>query len=223
MDRYTLDWCDRYLDELLDKMGSDLFPLPIKLNRFITITLDFIRETTKSLEVTQEVSDDIKPLLIRSNYTIIQDPINQNLWTCPEPADYIRLVSLVPLFLDSVDNHLKQKAKKVKILKEGQREAYKRDPFNNATNEYPQVFRYANLFKIDVGDATINYSKALLSYIKKPNFADENDLTVRIVNLPDITIEQLLLKTADALRFSTGDSDAVANYQFGQSFGKKGK
>jgi hypothetical protein len=223
MARYDLDWSDRYLDELLDKMGSDLFPLPIKLNRFIMVTLDFIRESTKNLEITQEVSDDIKPLLIRSNYTILQDPINQNLWTCPEPADYIRLVSLVPLFLDPVDNHLKQKAKKVKILKEGQREAYKRDPFNNATNEYPQVFRYANLFKIDVGDDTVNYSKALLSYIKKPNFADVNDLTIRIVNLPDITIEQLLLKTADALRFSTGDSDAVANYQFGQSFGKRGK
>lgn len=220
MDRYSLDWCDRYLDELLDKMGSDLFPLPIKLNRFQTICLDFVREHTEYLEVTQEISDDLKPLLVRSKYDLVQDTNQRNLWTLPEPADYLRLVSLVPLYLDVVDGYEKQKAKKVSILKEGQREEYKRDPYRTPTDEYPHVFRYSNLFKIDVGSPSTAYTKALLTYVKKPLFAKEDELEKRIVNLPDISIEQILLKTADSLRVTTGDTNSGNTYQFNQTFGK---
>lgn len=223
MDRYTLDWCDRYLDELLDKMGSDLFPLPIKLNRFITVALDFIRESTEYIESSQEISDDIKTLIIRAKYTVIQDGAESNLWNLPEPTDYLRLISLVPLFIDPIDGFEKQKSKKVSILKEGQRESYKRDPFRKATNEYPQVFRYANLFKIDVGDNSTTYTKALLSYVKKPTFAEIDELENRIVNLPDISIEKILLKTADALRFTSGDATAPTGYQFNQTFGKRNR
>ena len=56
---YTVSYCDRFMDELLDKMGSDYFPLPIKLSRFESITLNFIRESSTFLEATQELSDDI--------------------------------------------------------------------------------------------------------------------------------------------------------------------
>jgi hypothetical protein len=79
------------------------------------------------------------------------------------------------------------------------------------------------VFKVNVGDASVVYSKALIAYIKKPTFGDINDLTERIVDLPDMSIEKILLKTANALRFSTGDSDAVANFQFADSFGKRNK
>lgn len=223
MNRYTLDWCDRYLDELLDKMGSDLFPLPIKMNRFITIALDFVRETTEYIESSQEISDDIKTLIVRSKYSVIQDTSESNLWNLPEPTDYMRLISLVPLFLDPVDGFEKQKSKKVSIVKEGQRESYKRDPFRTPTHEYPQVFRHGNLFKIDVGDSSVNYIKAILSYVKKPSFAEIDELDKRIVNLPDISIEKILLKTADALRFTSGDATAATNYQFTQTFGKRNR
>ena len=50
---YTVSYCDRFMDELLDKMGSDYFPLPIKLSRFESITLNFIRESSTFLEATQ--------------------------------------------------------------------------------------------------------------------------------------------------------------------------
>jgi hypothetical protein len=223
MDRYSLEWCDQYLDSLLDKMGSDYFPLPVKLDRFITITYDFIHKQTKDLEINQGASDQIKNILVRRRFTITKDALEplKNIWNVPEPADYFRLVGLLPVINQSGNDMIK--AKKPATLQEGQAISYARDPFRKASAEYPNVFRLENFFKIDVGDDTTVYDNCLVSYVKEPLFADGNNLTNRIVNLSNVAIEKILLKTADSLRVTTGDVTAASTYQMTQSFGKKNR
>lgn len=225
MDRYSLEWASLHIDSLIDKMGSDYFPIKIKLERFITMTYDFIRENTQYLEANQEISDDLKTLLIRFKSGLVKDDEihSSNVWNVPEPADYCRLVSIVPMVYDDVTKHDMVKAKDVKIIKEGQANAYNRDPFREATAEYPSVQRIANMFKIDVGRDTTIYNKALLAYIKEPTFAKISNTQERIVNLPNIAIEKICLNTADSLRITTGDATSAPNVQYNSSFGKKGK
>ena len=218
MDRYTLEWFDEYCDELLDKMGSDLFPLPIKYNRFKTLTLEFINYSAKYMEATQKVSDDIKDLIVKGKFPLVQNTI-EDVWETAEPSNYYRLISIVPLFEDKHGTEMKV-CKKPAIMKEGQRLAVGRDPFKCATDEYPNIYRLSNLFQIDVGPkSTIGYSTAICTYIKKPTFALLSNLEDRIVNLHDSAIEQIVLKTADSLRFSTGDQNSISNYQFNQTYG----
>lgn len=218
MDRYSLEWFDDYADELLDKMGSDLFPLSIKLNRFKTMTLAFINDALKYMETTQKLSDDIKSLIVPGVKIPLQKDLINNIWEAAEPSDYYRLISAVPLTSENgTDMKL---CKEVKILKEGQRLAYSRDPFREATDEYPNIFRVSNLFQIDVGlKSTVVYDNALVSYVKKPVFGILGDLTQRIVNLHDSAIEEIVLKTTDSLRFSTGDATSVSNFNFNQTYG----
>lgn len=218
MDRYSLEWFDEYCDELLDKMGSDLFTLPIKYNRFKTLTLEFINDTAKYMEATQKVSDDIKDLIVKNKFPLVKDTL-ENVWETAEPTNYYRLISIVPLTEDQYGTEMKV-CKKPAILKEGQRLAVERDPFKCATDEYPNIYRLSKLFQIDVGQkSNINYTKCLFTYIKKPVFALMSNLEDRIVNLHDSAIEQIVLKTADSLRFSTGDLSSVSNYQFNQTYG----
>lgn len=225
MTRYSLEWADRHIDSLIDKMGSDYFPIAVKHERFQTMTYDFIRENTEYLEVNQEISDDIRPILVQLKSDVVRDDtgIAKNVWNVPEPADYCRLVGLLPIIIDPITGNEMIKAKEVKIIKEGQRVSYARDPFRTATAEYPNVYRIANMFKIDVGSDSIQYDKALISYIKNPTFAPLTRIQDRIVNLSNIAIEKICLNTADSLRVTTGDSTAPSNYQFNSGFGKKGK
>ena len=225
MERYSLEWVDKHIDSLIDKLGSDYFPLQIKLDRFETMTYDFIRENTSVLEADQEISDDIKTLMVKKSVVIVKetDFAQKNIWNLPEPADYCRLVSVVPVITDPVTGHDMIKAKKVHIVKEGQRMSYNRDPWRESSAEYPSVYRMENLFKIDVGSDKTTYHKGLITYIKNPVFASINDLDKRIVNLSNIAIEKICLKTADSLRVTTGDATAATNFQFNTGFGKKGK
>ena len=225
MTRYSLEWCDMHLDSLLDKMGSDYFSLPIKLDRFVTLAYDFIHKHTKDLEITQEASDQLKNILVKDNFPIVKSDteILSNVWEVPEPGDYLRLISILPLIEDELSGKYLTKAKKPATLREGQVIAYSRDPFRKASAEYPNVTRISNFFNIDVGDDVSHYDAALMAYVKKPIFAEITQLEKRIVNLSDIAIEKILNKTADSLRVTTGDPTVSATYPFNQSFGKKNK
>lgn len=217
---YTIEECDKYLDELTDKLGSDYFPLPVKFGRFITATYDFIREHSKYLETTQEISDDIKPLLIKRKHVMVAST-SPGIYEIAEPADYLRLISVEPYA--RINNVDVKKFKKVYIIKEGQKVAYERDPFREPTPFYPTILRNSNIFEVNVGNDTDTYLNALVTFLKKPTFGNINVDTDRIVNLPDIAIEQIMMKTAEALRFTSGDETASSIYQFDQTFGKRNK
>lgn len=218
---YTIEECDKYLDELTDKMGSDFFPLPIKFGRFITYTLDFIRENSGFAEANQEISDNIKTLLVRRENALIPVVGSPGSFLMAEPIDYHRLISLYPYArIAGINTKL---AKKVAIIKEGQKLAYERDPFRKPSPFYPTVTRLENFFQIDTNDLANTYILGEIAYIKKPTFGSIDVLTDRIVNLPDTSIEMILLKTADSLRFTTADESAKDIYIFNQTFGKRNK
>ena len=219
---YTIKYCDDHLDSLTDKLGSDYFPLPVKMGRFVTMTYDFIRENAEWFEANQEVSDDIKPLVIRQEMDCVA-VINSNnsLFEVVEPSNYFRLLSLVPLIVNGATRI--KRAKTIKIIREGQRDAYIRDPFRTPIPEEPHITRRANFFEINVGTNNENYTKATLAYIKKPTFGDINNDNAIIVNLPDIAIEKIMLKTAASLRFTTADESANDIYLFDRTFGKRSK
>lgn len=228
---YTLDSCDKYMDQELDKMGSDYFPLIVKLNQFQKATFDFLRETTELLETTQEISDDILPLVVYNKEVVLVQQTQTNLnnpnvtiplpiYLLDLPEDYFRLIYTSPLY--NLNGILTSKVKRVKIIKHGQEESLSRDPFNSPTPDYPHVLRHENTVQINVGDfQNLDYSNAILSYVRKPVFANENQLDQRIVDLPDLSIEKIIDRTTNSLRTITSDSGAVQNYQFDQTFGKR--
>lgn len=244
--RHTVQSFDVYLDELADKMGSDYFPLSVKINRFIGFTLDFLRKTTLYIEGTQEISEDIQPLFVRKQSSLTK--ILPSLYVAKVPNDLFRLSSIMPYYynasLDSKDTDLekdnpgnpemifisnifdninyKTNVKKISIIKDGQQQSFNRDPFNNATPEYPNVTRLKEGYRIDFGSKPdLDYNKVIMTYIKNPIFGRESVLTDRLVDLPDILVERIIAKTADSLRFTTGDKDASSNFQFNQTFGNK--
>lgn len=219
---YTIDYCDKQLDSLTDKLGSDYFPLPVKMGRFVTMTYDFIRENAEWFEANQEVSDDIKPLVVRMEMdSVAVANSNLSLFEVVEPSNYFRLLSLIPLIANG--NNRIQVAKTVKIIREGQRDAYQRDPFRKPIPEEPHITRRSNFFEINVGTNNQNFNKALLAYIKKPTFGNVGSLNDNIVNLPDLAIEKIMLKTAASLRFTTADESANDIYVFDRTFGKRSK
>lgn len=243
---YTLGYCDKLMDQMLDKMGSDYFPLPIKLLQFRKATYDLIRETTVFLETTQEISDDIKPL-VNEKYSTLVQMTQPNLWHCDEPDDYHRLISAEPFYPDPAYKNSKipeekkplfKKYKKINIIKVGQKIAHDRDPYKKPTPEYPTVRRMGEKFRFDFGyDDGTEYSLAFLTYIREPNFgfeefksgktaqlpAQQFVLTNIIVDLPPVTIQKIIGRTVNALRASSGDPSFPQNYQFEQTFGKRNK
>ncbi len=207
------------MDELLDKLGSDYFPIDVKFGRFVTCTLDFIRENSIYLEATQEISDDLKTLLVRNRTMVMTEGPESGVYEVAQPIDYLRLIALEPYaYIDGRDT---KKFKKVDIVKEGNRMAYDRDPHRKPTPFYPHVYRAGNMFEINVGVDISIYERAKMTYIKKPTFGNINDGNAILLNMTDIAVEKIMLKTAEALRFTTADETAASIYQFDQTFGKR--
>ena len=217
---YDVNYCDDYMDEILDKMGGDYFPMPIKLGRFITTTLDFIRDNLDDFEKTQEISDNIKTLVVRTQNALIPTP-EAGLYQIAEPVNYMRLISIYPF---ATVNSIKTKlARKSHIVKEGQRLAYERDPHRKPTPFEPNIYRIADFFEVSTGDNINPYYTAEVAYVKKPTFGALTPGTARIVNLPDVSVEIIMQKTCESLRFTTADETAKDVYSFDQTFGKSNR
>ncbi len=219
---YDIDYCDKYMDELADKMGGDYFPLAIKFGRFITFALDFIRDNIgEDFDQNQEKNDNIKSLIVRTENLMTPVAGEVGLYHVAEPTNYMRLISLYPY---AVINTVKTRlARKIHIIKEGQRLAYERDPHRKPTPFEPNIYRLDNFFEVSTNDSINTYNVAELTYIKKPTFGHMNTGTERIVNLPDMSIELIMQKTVESLRFTTADDSAKDVYNFEQTFGKSNR
>ena len=213
----TLENIDKFLDDLMDKNGSDYNSLPVKLDRFIDCTYNIIESSEIYLDVTQSLSDDVRPLIIeRSDFSIEREPIT-NIKLVPIPIDYYRLVTLYPLL------NTERIAREVKILKNGQ-EDYNLNPFRKPEPEYPKVCRVGNFLKIDTGkEDSRDYTNAYIKYLKHPVFAKETEYETRIVNLSTELIIKICHLTADSFRYSTGDSSAQYTESFNSKFGKRSR
>lgn len=194
---YTLEETYYYILEKTDKIGSDFFQMNTVLNRFKSATYEYLDSVFNEIEKTQQVSDKVKPLIIPKKFATIPDPDLSGV-IGSLPSDYYHLLSVKPIYADGTF------PRKTKLVRHGSLEINTTDPFNKPTSEYPIITQYDNYLNVNTG-ADTPPSNILIVYIKKPTFAALNEPTVRIVNLPDNVIEEIVELTIKQLFSTTAD------------------
>lgn len=212
---YKLSEVDIKLKRFADKQGSDYFPLPVLLDYFQTATLDFISEKVKIIEKTQEVVDDIRPLVVPGKLIVTPDPNDPTRFIAALPVKYLRVLSYDILYDDGT------RCRRADMVRQGAYKISTLNPNKRPTKHYPLILQENNLFQIDAGDAVPAFMKIM--YCKKPSFATTANTNVRIVNLPDEAIEKIILSTVTRLFNSTGDERTQSNYQLQEAFRKFSK
>lgn len=218
MSTYTVADFDRKMDELLDKMGSDYFPLPIKLSRLESVVLNHIRETTSFFEATQELSDDLVAISVSKPFPLLSKShtyMGKVFYKIIFPAEYMRLLNVNPystLYGDTVRNF---EIKYYRIAHFNQNE---RNPFRTAKGERINVYRLDNAVLIDTEKT---FTHCYMTYIEKPVIG-KIDADI-ILNFSDLIVDKLMHKTAVSLRTTTSDKDAAYLDDYVERMGQKNK
>jgi hypothetical protein len=211
--KYTLSEVHLKLRILSDKMGSDYFPLPVFLSFFQTATLDFVGERLKIIEKTQEVTDDIRTLIgPAKDIVIIEDPNSSGKYIASVPVDYLRQVAYDVIYTGD------ERCRRADLIKQAQYGVYQLDPTRQPTKQYPLILQFDTIFQIDAGSTVPVFFR--LTYCKKPSFATTGEPGVRIVNLPDDSIEKILKITVTNLFNKTGDERTQSSYQLQEAYRK---
>lgn len=206
---------NRVLEEA-DKLGSDYFTLPQVLKAFKKETLDFVGARAKEAELNQEVTDDIRTLLVPVSIPFINNPDNALEKMAVLPNNYHTRLSVNVLYNDGL------KARKPTVEKFGEANTNTISPFKKEDRLYPRIQQFANYFNVITGlaaNSTIQPSKLLLVYIKKPSFGSMQ--TDVVVDLNDTVCEYLFAATANALRLNVGESQGQTNFQVNQTYRQK--
>lgn len=207
---YILSNVHLKIKQFADKVGSDYFPLPVILNFFETSTLDFIGERLKHIEKTQEITDDIAPLIVNGNLIIAPTSYLSDKYTAAIPTNYHRLVSYDVLYEDGT------RCRRADLLRQAEYHTARNNPNREPTKQYPIILQESNVFQIDAG-VTIPHRLSIM-YCKKPSFATTGESTVRIVNLSDEAIEKILYKTVMNLFNKTGDQRIETTAKLEESY-----
>lgn len=224
---YTVSYCDQFMDELLDKMGSDYFPLPIKLSRFRSIVLQFIRETTNFLEGTQEISDDIVSLVKPQKITLSNrvNYMGKEVFRIEYPEDYLRLLNIVftdyKRVNDGMVHYLSEQIvdSEIKLYKIGNFAPNERNPFRKPQGEMVNIYRIDNGLIVDTKQ---NLKGAKITYVKMPIFGvNKDDAIVNIHN--NIVVDKLMHKTCVSLRATSSDEDVAFMDEYVERQGQKNK
>jgi hypothetical protein len=206
---------NRVLEEA-DKLGSDYFTLPQVLKAFKKETLDFVGARAREAELNQEVTDDIRTLMVPVSIPFINNPDNALEKMAALPNNYHTRLSVNVLYNDGL------KARKPTVERFGESNTNSISPFKKEDRMYPRIQQFSNYFNVITGLAatsTIQPSKLLLVYIKQPTFGKE--LTDVVVNLNDTVCELLFANTANALRFNAGENGAQTKFQVNQTYRQK--
>ena len=213
---YTVSEAYNRVLEEADKLGSDYFNKQQVLSVFKKETLDFVESKAKEAEINQEVTDDIRSLVISIGIPIIPNPDNALEKIAALPDNYLRRLSVNVLYNDSI------RSRKPTIERFGESNTNAISPFKKADRMYPRIQQFSNYFNIITGlssSSTVQPSKLLLIYFKKPTFGkNDSDL---VVNLPDTVCEYLFVQTAASLGINSGGTNAALKYQSNQLFRKK--
>lgn len=220
MSTYTVADFDRKMDELLDKMGSDYFPLPIKLSRFETILLQHIRETTNFFEATQELSDDLVEITtsvpislgLGKSFTYMAKKFYQVKY----PADYMRFLNVYPYRV--INGQQQEKKFELKYYRIAHFAQNERNPFRTAEGETVNIYRMDGSVLIDSDQI---FTHASFSYVKKPIIGKlDPDI---LVNFSDLIADRMMQKTAVHLRTTTSDQDSAYLDDYVERQGQKTK
>lgn len=218
MSTYTVADFDRKMDELLDKMGSDYFPLPIKLSRLESVVLNHIRETTSFFEATQELSDDLVEISVSKDFPLLSKShtyMAKNFYKIAFPLDYMRLLNVNPY--NNVAGE-KNKIFEIKYYRIAHFNQNERNPFRCAKGERINIYRLDNSVLIDTDKI---FTNCYMTYIEKPVIGKlQTDI---ILNFSDLIVDKLMHKTAVSLRTTSSDKDAAYLDDYVERMGQKNK
>ncbi len=209
---YQLAEVQEKLKQLCDKMGSDYFVLPVFINFFQTATYDFVGEKLKIIEKTQEITDDIRDLILTIDILITLDPNQSDKYIAALPANYLRQVAYDVLYAGT------ERCRRADLLRHAQYTTAKLNPNKQPNKQYPLILQFATTFQIDSGPTVPVTFR--LTYAKKPTFATTGQPGTRIVNLPDDAIEKILKITVTNLFNKTADERAPQSYQLQEAYRK---
>lgn len=213
---YTVTEAYNRILEEGDKLGSDYFSLPQVLKAFKKETLSFVGARAKEIEINQEVTDDIRPLLVPVLIPFINNPDNATEKMATVPGNYHTKVSVNVLYTDGL------KARVPTVERHGEHNTNSISPYRKPERMYPLIQQFSNYFNVHTGlalNATIQPSKLVLIYIKKPTFGVNT--TDIVVDLSDTVCEYLFQETANRLKLNTGEPQAAQDFQFNQTFRNK--
>jgi hypothetical protein len=206
---------NRILEEA-DKIGSDYYTLPQVLKAFKKETFDFVGARAAEAEITQEVTDDIRSLVVPAKIAFIPNPDNALEVMAIVPNDYHSRLSINVLYSDGL------KARKPTIEKMGEINTNSISPFKKEDRMYPRIQQFSNYFNVITGlssSSVITPDKLILIYLKKPTFGKA--LSDQIVNLPDNVCELLFATTANSFKINAGDQRAASTFQINNTYRKK--
>lgn len=214
---YTVNHLYKKVLEATDKMGSDFFTLEYVMNRLETATYDFIGETIKFVENTQEIRDDLLSLYKPFMLPVVADPLNDGSFLMALPDDYLHLMSARGVDADV-------SVRETTLIRHGQDEIYLNDPDTKPTVKYPLVFAYDTYLKLySPGNPTHIQG----FYIKKPTFGAysvHDDLDVEIaINLPDNSTEKIIKQIVNDIFVAIGDDRAQMQYTNKETYRKRSK
>jgi hypothetical protein len=213
---YTVDHLYKKIIEGTDKMGSDFYTLPYVMNRLEAAVYDFIGETVKYIENTQEIRDDIRTLYKPFNIAVVVDPADASYQSIALPSDYLHLMSskVTDKFVT---------VRQTRTIRHGQEDIFESDPDTIATAEYPSLVLYENVIRILSPGTPISIKGF---YIKKPTFGgndiNHDDIQNEIaVNLPDNVTDKIIKTIINDIFVSTGDPRAQMQYQVKETYRKR--
>lgn len=214
---YTINHLYKKVLEGADKMGSDFFPLPYVMNKLESATYDFIGETIKYIENTQEIRDDLRTLYKPYKLTVVADESDTTFKAVVLPSDYLHLMNAK--VIDS-----KVPVRDTRVIRHGQTEIFESNPNTRASAEYPTVVIYKNYLKI-ISPGTPTHVQGF--YVKKPIFGaymeQDDDIEVNIaVDLPDNVTEKIIKSIVNEIFIATGDPRAQLQLQDKMLYRKRG-
>lgn len=212
---YTVEHLYKKVLEQSDKMGSDFFSLEYVMNRAETATYDFIGETVKFLENTQEIRDDLMPLY--KPFLLPAVSQSDGTYLVALPDDYMHLMSVA-----AIDPNVK--VRETTLIRHGQDEIFMHDPDTKPTAEYPLVSAYSTYLKL-ISPGSPTHLKGY--YIKKPTFGaygPHDDIETEIaIDLPDHSTEKIIKQLVNDIFVATGDPRAEIQYVNKETYRKRSK
>ena len=213
---YTINYFYlKFLDKI-DKEGSDIISVPQVMELLESETYNYIKQTVKYNENTGEIRDSIKALSKPLGMNLTQNLNNTEEMIATFPSDYLYLET-VKILIPNVD------VRKVTILRKGALDINQRNPNKYGTEEYPNVILYQDYLAVYTG--ATNANKVTGFYISKPIFGDPegNVETEIVVNLPDVTVEEILNLMVSSFHERNADQRFQLSHIREQGFGKVNK
>jgi hypothetical protein len=214
---YTVETLYKKVLEGADKMGSDFYPLDVIMNKLVTATHDFIGETVKFMENTQEIRDDIRTLYKPYKLGLVEDPNDSDFKVMALPEDYQHLMSAK--VIDSENT-----VRKTRIIRHGQLNIYQNNPNKKATAEYPIIVLYADYLRVISPGSPTHVSGF---YVKEPAFGKygvHDDISSEIaVDIPEFAADKIIKTIINDIFVSTGDPRAVIQYEAKETYRKRSK